>query len=60
MGHVEVGELREDGIWRQWTFDAELDLAAVGLEPVADLEADPADHHPDEVLDLEGNQCLML
>jgi hypothetical protein len=50
---VEVGELGEDVIRREWTFDAELDLAAVSLEPVADFEADPADDHPDQMLDLK-------
>ena len=53
VGHVEVGELGEDAVRRQGPLDAELDLAAVGLEAVADLEADATHDHPDEVLDLE-------
>ena len=52
MGDVEVGELGEELVRRQRPFDAKLDLATVGLEAVANLEADPANNHSDQVLNL--------
>ena len=50
---VEVGELGEEVVRGEGSFDAELDLAAVGLEPVADLKADPTNDHPDQMFDLK-------
>ena len=52
MGDVEVGELGEELVRRQRPFDAKLDLATIGLEAVANLEADPANNHSDQVLNL--------
>ncbi len=53
MSDVEVGETWEDKVGGEGTLDAELDLAAVGLEPVADLKADATDDHSDQMFDLQ-------
>lgn len=54
VSDVEVGETTwEDKVGGEGTLDAELDLAAVGLEPVADLKADATNDHSDQMFDLQ-------
>jgi hypothetical protein len=59
VSDVEVSETWEDKVGGEGTLDAELDLAAVGLEPVADLKADATNDHSDQMFDLKKtkNNC---
>jgi hypothetical protein len=53
MDNIKVCKVWERLIRRQRSLNTELDLSAVGLETVTNLEADTAHNHPNQMFQLK-------